>query len=136
MGIKIYVATPTTTEKRYLLSEEYDKFTDANALFKKYLSEKTDTKDAEKFLNEFRQKPKSYLQTVHEANTRKKSKASQFTFLLPNKIWRSISWYLKVLRGYKNRRNLQDYTYEMHPSYYIVDRVKRKIRNAIGLKEP
>ena len=135
MGIKIYVLMPTTTETRYLISEEYDKFTDANELFKKYLSEKIETKDAEKFLNEFRQKPKSYAPAINEIYMKRANKASRFIFLLPNNIWRSISWYIKILLKYKKQLELQDYTYEMHPWYYIVDRVKRKIRNIIGVSD-
>ena len=132
MGIKIYILMSATTKTRYLISEDYYRLTDANKLFKEYLSGNPETKDAEKFLNEFRQKPKSYL---NDNYFKQISKASHFQFLLPNNIWKSISWYFKVLSKYKKQHKFQDYTYEIHPWYYIVDRIKRKVRNAIGVSD-
>ncbi|MDP2684175.1 MAG: hypothetical protein Q8P20_03895 [bacterium] len=134
-GIKTYILATASTKTRYLLSEEYDKLTDANKLFEEYSSGNPKTNDAEQFLNEFRQKPSSYSNAVNNVLLKQTSRLSQLQFLKPRNLWRSIGWYLKVLSSYKKQQEFKDYTYEMHPWYYIVDRIKRKVRNTIGVSD-
>ncbi|OGH64490.1 MAG: hypothetical protein A2821_03140 [Candidatus Magasanikbacteria bacterium RIFCSPHIGHO2_01_FULL_41_23] len=135
MGIKTLVTLPTCTGTRYLISEEYDSFTGAESLYELYKDKPLDFfKSATDFLAEFRNKPKAYSPAIpnYLKNT---TRSSQFQFLRPAKLLRSVNWYKEILTQYREQRKNHDYSYDTHPAYYLVDHIKRKIRNAIGVND-
>jgi hypothetical protein len=134
MNIKVLNILPTTTEQRYVLSGEYDRFTDVEDLCANHKNKISPAafEQAKKFLTEFRNKPQSYFYNSVTA-TAKMGRNGQMRFLFsPKQLWQSISWYIKLIAHYFKDRKYGDYSSSMHPWYYIVDRVKRKIRNLIG----
>lgn len=135
MGIKTLITLPTCTEKGYLISEKFDCFTNVEKLFKQYTTNNSRTVEAEKFLNEFRQKPLSYSSAIDNIYLKKTNRSNHFQFLMPKNLWRSVKWYGEVLKEYHKQKKFNDYSFEMHPWYYIVDHLKRKVRNAIGASD-
>jgi hypothetical protein len=134
-GIKVLVALPTLIGHRWVLSEKFDHCT--------YVDEKFKLKDglkdpsyteAKKFLEKFREKPTSYSQFI-EGYRKRANRLSSFTFFLPKNAYRSIKWFITICKKYVKQRKFQDYSYDNHPWFYLVDRVKRKIRNLIGFSD-
>lgn len=137
MGITVLNILPTTTEQRYVLSGEYDRFTGVEDLctsHKDKISPKA-FEQAKKFLAEFRNKPQSYFYNAVTA-TAKMGRGGQLRFLLnPKQLWQSVSWYVKLITHYLEDRKYSDYSSSMNPWYYVVDRIKRKTRNLIGSED-
>lgn len=135
MGIKTLVTLPTCTGTRYLMSEEYDSFTGAEARYESYKDKPADFfKSANDFLAEFRNKPRAYSPAIPNY-LKTTTRSSQLQFLRPANLLRGIRWYKEVLTQYNEQRKNQDYSYDMHPGYYLIDHLKRKVRNAIGVKD-
>jgi len=130
MGIKTFFLTPSCTDGRQIIIENYYSFTFADKKLDQWKKTKNteNIEKAKKFLTNFREKPKTYHTKINPIflNTNLKQK-----LLLTKKIYKSISWYIKILIKYPKQIKFKDYTYDMNPCYYVVDRIKRKIRNII-----
>lgn len=131
-GIKVSIVLPTLIKGRWGISERFDCFTDVDDKFlhKKPLKD-PNFSDAKALLKEFRDKPTSYSQFI-ENQRDNTNRLSSFSFFLPKNALRSVKWYLTICKQYVTQRKFNDYTYDTNPWYYVVDRVKRKIRNLIG----
>ncbi len=135
MGIKIFVALPTCSGGRYILSEEYDSFSSIRNFHdyeKRPLSYEA-RMEAEKFLKEFREKPTAWLKKLTpsaQAINRKK----QFVFLLPNNAIRSIVAICKMIYAHFTKSDKNDYSY-ISPWNQLRDKFLRKFDNLIGVND-
>lgn len=120
MGIKTIVVMVPYLPSMVSLSETYNGLSWAEALFKnrknqiigqKYLNE------ARKLLKEFREQPKTYSVAYNSPKFRN--------------IFKSASWFLKLIAAHFNSPAKGDYTYA-HPWDYFKDRVARKFDHFLG----
>jgi len=135
IGIKTFPLGQTCMYNHQVISENYYNFTYVEKKFNEIKNNRQSNKleKAEKFLSDFRKEPKTY-DTKINSTLDKMSLNDQLKFLKLKNFQQSISWYLKILVKYLKQRKFHDYTYDMHPWYYLVDRIKRKTRNIINSK--
>lgn len=135
-GIKTLGILPACTASRQVISEDYAHFTDVEKIFKANLAGRVSPawEEAKAFLDRFRANPAPYNPNIKVAFGNSK-RAEQFKFLRPANLAASISWFWQIIRHYLKTRHHQDYSDEMHPWYYLVDHVKRKVRNLIGIND-
>lgn len=131
-GIKTLLVLPAGIDNRQIITEKYDRFTDAEKISQKIKDDTTNKAflQAEQFLSEFRTKPKPYFPQIttllQQTGRRAQLKISQ-----PNYWLKSARWFFLILYKYlKNKK--RDYSDTDNPWYFIVDRVKRKLRNLRG----
>ncbi len=135
--IRTFVIRGSGIGTNYSITEDYNIVEYINKAFDDMQKNNTAYQDyirqAEKFLNDFRNKPSPYS-TFYTSKTKQISRQKQFIFLLPHKILKSASWFIKVFYGYLSDKNRDDYS-NIKPWYYLWDRIKRKIRVLIGFDD-
>lgn len=89
-----------------------------------------DITEAKKFLEDFRIKPFTY-DKGSSPQRQPLTRLKQFKFLLPNEIWKSFAYIIRIIHEYFTKTYRYDYSY-IQPQNYIWDRIKRKTRNLIG----
>lgn len=135
-GIKTHMVLMTGTRDRYVVSEEADRFTTTNQLFRSdaaRLRTSPAWKIAESYLEKFRATPSSYYERsspTKQPVTRKK----QFAFLAPNHAIRSVATWIKVIQNYYTSSGRFDYS-TLNPWIALWDLLKRKTRNLIGMND-
>ncbi|MEK7646881.1 MAG: hypothetical protein AAB378_00725 [Patescibacteria group bacterium] len=136
-GIRTLVIQRSRIGNKFSLTENYD---DAGYLGKSFdeiqkdnAPDQTYIKQAEEFLNNFRDKPSPYSIAVTPKG-RPTSRKKQFAFLAPGHLLKSIGWFLEVLRHYLSDKNRDDYS-TIKPWYFLWDRIKRKTRVLRGFDD-
>ena len=136
-GIKILTTIIPLTRNQVALSERYDRLTGTEEIFKENLNKPSDSvaryKEAKDFIEEFRKKPAVYSE-VYESLI-KHGKWKQFDFLLPGNLARSFLWTYRLFADWiSDAEKRSDYS-ATNPFYYVLDRVKRKLRNLRGVED-
>ncbi|TSC56502.1 MAG: hypothetical protein Greene041679_513 [Parcubacteria group bacterium Greene0416_79] len=135
-GIKTLLVTTASTKGRFVISETYDSFTGVDALFKKRLHSGTSYASyaaARNMLAEFRAQPDTYNKEM-TPKRQPVTKRQQLRFLRPARFLASVGWFMHLLRVHFFTRYPKDYSY-IHPIGYLIDRVRRKVRNLIGVED-
>jgi len=136
-GIRILYIVPPVTRNRICVSERYDRLTGVEEGIRQSMekppSEIPGFQDAGKFLDEFRKRPAPYS-TVYSYLVRH-GKWKQLDFLLPQKLVRTIGYAVKMSFAFvRDGEKREDYT-TIHPWWYILDHVSRKLRNMFGVDD-
>src|SRR3989338_6028404 len=136
-GIKTFLLRHAGIGGRYSITENYksiecvdntfDDIQKNSDPYEKYILR------AEKFLSDFRAKPSPYS-SFFTSKKKEMKRRRQFAFLLPHKIFKSVNWFVKLSCGYFFNKNMGDYS-NVKPWYYLLDRLKRKIRVLIGFDD-
>lgn len=132
-NIKTLAVVPTGIKGRCVVSEAYDRYTGVEKIFNEGGAESFRSQ-AENYLAEFRQKPESYLSGISE-ELKRSGQSHQLKFLKPNHFWQSFKWFGQIIKLYLQQRKFDDYSSNIRPWYYLVDRIKRKTRNLRGLDD-
>lgn len=132
-NIKVYVVLPTCLKDKFILSESYDTFTDADVMYKNNFSQQKKNKfyeEAVEYLKIFRKQPMPYNL---DATPQKQPllRTQQLKFLMPKNLIVSLKWLVHLVWEYFSTDYKDDYSY-ISPWSYFKDRVKRKTRNLIG----
>ena len=137
-GIPIFTVVFPMTRNRISVSERFDRLTGADDLFKKALAMPLEKishyQEARALIEEFRSKPVLYSDVY--LSLVKHGKWRQFDFLLPQRLAHSLYYNTyKIFTDWKKKRATRtDYT-TVHPWHHIFDRVRRKLRNVVGIDD-
>ncbi len=85
------------------------------------------------FLEQYRFKPVSYY-TKSDPQYQQTSRTKQLQILLPKNFLNFVKWLFKYSYNYLTDEAHFDYTY-IKPWYYLIDGLKRKLRNIIGVND-
>lgn len=135
-GIRTLLITTASTKNRFVISETYDRFTGAEEIFKRNLHRKEKNRfyaEAKEFLERFRKEPEPY----HDEFTPLRqpvNRAKQLRFLFSRDLFKSLRWFAHLCYMHIATDYRKDYSY-IHPLHYLIDRVKRKTRNLIGVAD-
>lgn len=132
-GIKILHTLSAGMSDTFVLSEQYDYFTDVEKMFAKRLQEKNPSsfdEQAKKFLENFRVNPAPYNQDLFPSR-QPLSRMRQFKFLIPKNLYRSVSYFMSNIVESLTSEYRHDYTY-ISAWHYFKDRTIRKLRNLVG----
>lgn len=88
---------------------------------------------AKNFLEHFRSKPVSYF-TKSDYQYQQINRTKQLQILLPKNFLNFIKWVIKYFYSYLTTKERYDYSYTK-PWYYLIDGLKRKTRNIIGVND-
>lgn len=132
-NIKTLVVLPTGIKEKSVISELYDRYTGVEKIFTEGDSEKFQSL-AKKYLAKFRQKPESYISSINQM-LKQTNRPYQLKFLQPKRFWQSLKWFGQMIKLYWQQKKLNDYSSNIRPGYYLIDRVKRKARNLRGLND-
>lgn len=139
-NIKTLIIEAGRIGNKYFITEEYDRPTyilksleyikehSAESSVVKYL------KEAEKFLKHFREKKNYYYEASEsfEALTRTPSRWKNLEFLLPMNLLRFARWLIRYFPEYWKCRD--DFS-TPNPFYVYWDKLKRKLRIAVGCED-
>lgn len=132
-GIKTLVVLPTCIKKRYIISQSPDRYSGVEEIFRQGDAENYRPL-AKKYLIDFRQKPQSYVVSLDEV-LRQANRGYQLKFLRPKYFWQSLKWFGQMIKLYWQQKKFNDYSSNLRPCNYLVDRLKRKARNLRGLAD-
>ncbi len=134
-GIQTIAILPAYIRNRTVVSGRYDRFTSVEAKAQAILSVHNQERCAEArtYLKEFREKPQPYYAGIDPKN-QAMSRWRQFKFLTPRNFWLWAQFYGRYVYRYFTEIDRHDYSY-ISPWYYLVDRVKRKLRNLRGTND-
>ncbi|OGF64200.1 hypothetical protein A2661_00450 [Candidatus Giovannonibacteria bacterium RIFCSPHIGHO2_01_FULL_45_24] len=135
-GIQPIAILPGYTKNKTIISKRYDRFTEVEEIAKQIIAAGDVARRCQKasdFLRNFRNAPHPYYDGVDIKKLAVK-RASHFNFLKPKNFVRFIKVYSKELYDYTAKMDRNDYTY-INPLYSLYDRLKRKIRNLIGVED-
>lgn len=133
MGIPTHFISVARVGTRYVLSEDYARFTSVEKIFDDYKNSGKDSKmfyEAKHMIEEFRGKPKTYDKTL-QFYLNRTHWFRQMDFLLPAKIKRYSIWLWRVLINYFFAHDKKDYSY-VNPFGKIKDQIQRKFRNFLS----
>lgn len=136
-GIPVITTIIPVTTNLVSVSLRYDRLTWVEEIFRKNLTKSSGDipgyEEAVKFIREFRNRPTVYSK-VYKLLV-KDGRWKQFDFLLPRNIRGSLSFVFRAFRQWwQNAEKRTDYS-TIHPIHYVIDRVKRKLRNLIGVED-
>jgi hypothetical protein len=136
-NIPTLTIVPPVTRNRNVVSERYDRMTwveEFSERNKKLNSGEVPHYDeARKHITEFRSRPVVYSEVYKSLI--KHGKWKQFDFLLLRNFRRTYNYIRLVFSDWKkNVEKRSDYT-TIHPYYYFLDRIKRKVRNFVGVDD-
>ena len=135
-GIKTYVLQMASTRNRYIVSETYDGFTNVDAIYagdRAALKASPEWKEAEAFLAEFRAQPLPYYDKS-TPTAQPVSRSQQFRFLNPAVGINTLRVLFNSVKNHLKNPATGDYTY-ITPWMYMRDAIRRKLRNAVGLRD-
>lgn len=135
-GVRTFFVSTAATEDRFVISERYDCFTGVDTIFlENRRAGKKGRRYAEaiKLLKAFRDQPKTYNRAMTPMR-QPVSRRQQLAFLTPAGLFASVRWFLHLLYIHLSTNYSKDYNY-IHLTGYLIDRVKRKIRNLIGVSD-
>lgn len=123
---------------RFALSETYCYPTHLEKIFEKNLLNQNPLKEkvhrqGKDFLKKFREFPHPYYALITPSQ-QAVERYKQLKFLWPGNLIKSVSWLAKIFYLHFAGKERQDYTY-ISPWNYLRDRVRRKIRNLVGLAD-
>src|SRR3989344_2651891 len=130
MGVRVLFLKPARVGELHTLTEDFPNLSFAENVFAKIqsgaMSLPEEKRRAEKFLNEFREKPSPYS---HQDTPDKKpvDRQRQLKFLAPAEFLTSFRWTLKVFIDYAENPHKDD-LFVVKPWHYVWDRLKRKTR--------
>ena len=122
--VKMLYSITEDYKKLYYIEEAFNKIRNEGAFYPKHAEQ------AKIFLEDFRKTPEPHS-FLDSPKSRAISRAEQFSFLSPGKIINSLRWNIKLFVDYFFDPNKDDYD-TIKPWYFILDRLKRKIRVLIG----
>lgn len=137
-GIPVFTTLLPSMRDLVIVSERYDTMTGVEDQYTENLKKKIEQipkyQEAREFIEEFRKKPFVYSDVV--VSREKKGKWKQFDFLLPQNLYRTISYnFFQIFVDWlKNANKRTDYT-TVNPFLHLYDRVRRKARNFVGLAD-
>lgn len=85
------------------------------------------------FLEQYRSQPVSYF-TKSDPQYQQINRTKQLQILLPKNFLNFIKWVFKYFYSYLTSEEHLDYSYTK-PWYYLIDGLKRKVRNIIGVND-
>lgn len=134
-GIETRLMFPVVLEKRYMVSSRYDCFSLKEEMGKAFTDppRPESMQEARAFLESFRKAPKPYV-AEFSPDRQQVNRTRQLKFLRPDRFLNSIAAVLREFRVYLFSGVGQDYS-SVNPFHFIVDRVKRKLRNARGVAD-
>lgn len=135
-GIRTLVMSFTGIRNRIALSETYDRLTFVEKILQRDrhipLERIPHFSEARTYIAEFRVRPQVYSE-IHEVSRRKFTRKQHFDFLRPTRLARMFHFVGALWKEWLvNPQRREDYSY-IHPSSYVIDGIKRKMRNFIGL---
>lgn len=137
-NIGILHITDSCIDSRFSISDRYCYPTSTENIFEKNMDYPNPQKskyykEAENFLKNFRESPRPYYAKL-APNEQAIERYKQLNFLLPTNLIKSIDWLIKITYRHFSEKEKRDYTY-ISPWNYIIDRIKRKVRNMRGLND-
>lgn len=135
-GIRALHIVTTSLKDRFAVSDRYDSVSDVDKVFKQNMAagKRGPWYDAaQKYLAEFREAPHPYDSDV-TPDKQPVKRAAQLSFLAPLNFVRSVRWFGHLIYEHLTTPYKRDYSY-IPPGYYLLDRFKRKLRNAIGVED-
>jgi hypothetical protein len=135
-GIPVHIIAMTGMKDIYLLSSHYTYLPEVEKKLKLELQKDPSTIDltrARKILSDFRNQPEPYYSAL-KPSSQQVTRFKQLTFLHPKKLWRSVAWFVELLRLHFTSGEKNDYSY-ITPLHYFIDHAKRKLRNLRGVKD-
>lgn len=132
--IRILTILPAYIRDRFLLSEDYNRFTYVEQKLRTHSTSSASVELAKKVLCQFREQPQSYYPDIDNM-TQKTNRQKQLKFLSPKNFLQSLRWFGELIIHYIHDKKYNDYSSDMNPWYYLIDRIKRKSRNLIGLSD-
>lgn len=135
-GIKVLNIITTSIKNRFAISEHYCFIDWVDEHFKENLAKgrRDEMYDAaKKYLKDFRKAPHPYDSEVVPSK-QPVQRTKQMSFLKPKNFLRSICWFGYVIYEYFATPYRHDYSY-IPPWYYLLDRIKRKLRNLRGAND-
>lgn len=136
-GVKILIMMPLGIRNIHAISEDYRHFTGIEKIFAENKAnpgkQSPEKEHAKKYLEDFRKKPEGYYGVAHPKN-QSISRFKQFKFLLPANLYKSLRFFITYLYESRFGTDSRDYSY-IKISYWLKDRLKRKIRVLIGVND-
>src|SRR3989344_4782583 len=134
-GIPTRLMFPVVLEKRYMVSSRYDCFSLKEEMGKAFADPPSaeSMQKARAFLESFRKAPRPYVADF-SPDRQQVNRMRQLKFLRPDRFLNSIAAVFREFRLYLFGSAGRDYS-SVNPLYFIVDRVKRKFRNARGVAD-
>ena len=132
-GAKTINIDVTRIKNRVGFSLDYKIFSWLKGIIKEFKQDnknKVFLKEAQEFLNEFRQRPSTYLSKNLPSYNNQTKKISHLTFLIPKNLMRSIRWYTKEIWERIIKTNW-DYI-DVKIEWLLWDKFIRKVRGLIG----
>ncbi|MBI5456397.1 hypothetical protein HY969_01525 [Candidatus Kaiserbacteria bacterium] len=133
-GIPVIFIVHPLTRDRISLSLEYDRLTWVEKAVERNKNTALEAipryEQARRHIEEFRSRPAMY--SAAYASLIHHGRRKYFKFLLPNNLLRSVRWILKMVREWLRESERRDDYITVHPINYVVDRVRRKVRNLVG----
>lgn len=134
-NIKVIIIETTRIGQNWILTEDYKRYTYVEKKFDELVKENQESlkiKKARRYLADFREKSSTYLYySMDDLNQNYRLKPLKW--LKPENLWRSLHWFLKFSYNYYFRGKNKDFTDEK-PIGYLIDKIRRKARTAIGFK--
>ena len=136
-GIPTITTIIPATSNLVSVSLRHDRLTWAERIFNENLNKPPEKiaryAEARQFIKEFRDKPAVYSKVY--SSLIKFGKWRQFDFLFPQNLSRTARWIYRLFANWSsNAEKRTDYS-TIHPFFYIIDRIKRKLRNLIGVDD-
>jgi len=134
-GIKTLLVCHLLIEDRLLVSGRHDYFAPKEELGHVFTDPPTPAgkQKAKEFLNDFRNAPRPYYSLL-KPDKQQISRSKQFRFLLPSGIMKTIYALLFAFRRIYFGGIKDDYS-TVRPRHYILDALRRKLRNLYGLAD-
>jgi len=135
-GIKILHTAQACMDNKLTLFNSYLQDDGMRSMLDKYKEKKINentNQEAKKFLEKFRNTPKTY-DSYSMPKLQQVDRLKQFQFLMPKRFLKSLYWLVKTVYESCTSEDRHDYTY-IHAWGYIKDKLKRKLRNIIGVDD-
>ncbi|MBI2612555.1 hypothetical protein HYW59_01930 [Candidatus Kaiserbacteria bacterium] len=136
-GIPVLTIVLPTTKNRVALSEEYGSLSWVDECFKrdlaKPLSDVEGYEEARKFIEEFRTRPVVYSDVYTKLIQHGTLK--QFRFLVPLNMLSTLRSIFFLLYNWLRSSALRTDYNALKPHWYLYDRVRRKLRNLVGVND-
>ncbi|MDP2709096.1 MAG: hypothetical protein Q8O93_03560 [bacterium] len=132
-NINVIIIETCRVRQNWILTEDYKRSTYVEKKYDELMAagkESQKIEEARQYLADFQKKHSTYLH-YSMTDLNKNYRLNPLKWLKPKNIWRSLSWFLKFSYNYYVAGKNRDFTDEK-PVGYLIDRVKRKIRTAVG----
>lgn len=136
-SIQTICAITNTLPRTTVLSTEYERLSWVEELTEQYQNDPTVKRSnyyeqATSFMRDYRAKPVIYSDTYFSGiYSEMYNYIKPLDWLSPQNLWRSLLWFVHILKEYTTSSYRYDYSF-IRPWGYIKDRIQRKIRNLRG----